>query len=66
MKKVNITLSWMSPYDAPLPVDDKFGDIRGVGVTENGIRVEFYTGEDSGVYLHKNALYVHESNLEDD
>ena len=66
MGTINLETTWLQPYEVPLPVDSKFGIIDSVGVTENGIRVEFYKGKDLGVHLHINALYVHESNLEND
>lgn len=65
MKSIKLELTWVEPYEPPLPVEDRFGLIDSVGVTENGIRVEFYKGKDLGVHLHKNALFVHESYLEE-
>lgn len=65
MKEIKLELTWLESYDLPLPVDNTFGLIDCVGVTENGIRVEFYKGKDLGVHLHRNALYVHESNLDE-
>lgn len=57
--KIKLQVGNLEFYQYPIVKDSVFGEIRAKAFTENGIRVEFYSGTDVGIHLHKNALFVH-------
>lgn len=61
---VNIEVGHLENYIPPV-FDEDFGYIVAKGFNENGIRVEFYSGEDKGTFLHKNAIFTYVGDLYD-
>ncbi|QHZ59830.1 hypothetical protein HWD03_gp070 [Alteromonas phage vB_AmeM_PT11-V22] len=62
--KINLNINYVEPYSYPYPLLQGFGHIVYKGFTENGVRVEVYIGEDVGVHLKRNALFVHLSEVD--